>query len=88
MFAEFGCRGFSCGVALNDAVSSVKRGVKLEWAIPMNLTTGVCAFGADTINATMVRDGIRCICPQGFVGDGFAHGPGCMKCELFVFSVN
>ncbi|BBG97731.1 Protein kinase superfamily protein, partial [Prunus dulcis] len=56
-----------------------KRGVKLEWAVPRNSSKGVCASDAYITNATVVEAGVRCICEDGFLGDGFATGEGCIK---------
>ncbi|MCD9639815.1 hypothetical protein HAX54_024558 [Datura stramonium] len=78
VFSQFGCRGFSSWVVLSGNQVG-KRGVKLEWAVPGNSTTASCAANADIINATTVGSGIRCQCQDGFVGDGFAVGVGCLK---------
>lgn len=79
-FSKFGCRGFSSWVVLRGA-NSGKRGVKLEWAVPRNSSTGACAANALIVNATAIAGGVRCVCQDGFVGDGFANGVGCLKCE-------
>lgn len=84
VFSQFGCRGFSCWL-LPPGSNRGKRGVKLEWAVPKNSSQGVCAVNALMVNATSVQQGVRCMCREGFVGDGFAHGLGCSKCELFSF---
>ncbi|KAJ6686338.1 WALL-ASSOCIATED RECEPTOR KINASE-LIKE 21 [Salix purpurea] len=42
----------------------------------------VCADKADIVNATAVDGGIRCKCQDGFVGDGYASGEGCMKSSI------
>ena len=81
VFSQFGCRGFFCWLLL-PGTNQGKRGVKLEWAVPKNSSQGVCAVNALMVNATSVRQGIRCMCREGFVGDGFAHGLGCSKCGL------
>ncbi|XP_015888921.3 probably inactive receptor-like protein kinase At2g46850 [Ziziphus jujuba] len=83
VFSKFGCRGFSSWVVLPTA-NSGRRGVKLEWAIPRNSSKAVCAGNADIATATAVEDGVRCSCPDGFVGNGFvgngfANGTGCIK---------
>ncbi|CBI38728.3 unnamed protein product, partial [Vitis vinifera] len=78
VFSQFGCRGFSCWL-LQPGTNQGKRGVKLEWAVPKNSSQGVCAINAFMVNATSVQQGIRCMCRDGFVGDGFAHGLGCSK---------
>ncbi|CAN4087120.1 unnamed protein product [Withania somnifera] len=78
VFSQFGCRGFSSWVVLSGNQVG-KRGVKLEWAVPRNSTSATCAANADIINATTVGSGIRCECQDGFVGDGFAVGAGCLK---------
>ncbi|KAM3204486.1 inactive receptor-like protein kinase [Capsicum annuum] len=78
VFSQFGCRGFSSWVVLPGNQVG-KRGVKLEWAVPGNSTTASCAANADIINATSVGSGIRCECQDGYVGDGFAFGGGCLK---------
>ncbi|GAB4861489.1 hypothetical protein Ancab_036691 [Ancistrocladus abbreviatus] len=78
LFSKFDCRGFSCWVVLRG-MSSGKRGVKLEWALPANSSEGVCAVNAHSVNASTVRHGIRCVCDDGFLGDGFAEGIGCLK---------
>lgn len=81
VFSQFGCRGFSSWVVISGDLIG-KRGVKLEWAVPRNSTTATCAANADIINATTVGSGIRCECRDGYVGDGFAVGVGCLKCEF------
>ncbi|KAF3439774.1 hypothetical protein FNV43_RR18052 [Rhamnella rubrinervis] len=78
VFSKFGCRGFSSWVVV-PSTNSGKRGVKLEWAIPRNSSKAVCASNADVANATAVEAGVRCSCPDGFVGNGFANGTGCIK---------
>lgn len=80
IFSKFGCRGFSSWVVVPSTISG-KRGVKLEWAIPRNSSKAVCASNANVANATAVEAGVRCYCPDGFVGNGFANGTGCIKCE-------
>ncbi|KAJ4950637.1 hypothetical protein NE237_027469 [Protea cynaroides] len=77
-FSAFGCRGFSSW-AVSRGVNSGKRGIKLEWAIPMNSSDRLCASNALVVNATTVKAGIRCMCQNGFAGDGFAAGVGCLK---------
>lgn len=81
VFSKFGCRGFSSWVVLRTTTNSAKRGVKLEWAIPRNISKVVCASNACIANATAVKEGVRCLCQDGFVGDGFAKGKGCIICE-------
>lgn len=83
-FSQFGCRGLSSWVILPRNRSGMG-GVKLEWAIPRNSTLANCATNADAINASSVKSGMRCQCRDGFLGDGFAFGFGCFKCELFHF---
>lgn len=62
--------------------SRAERGVEMEWAVPRGFGNGTeCADGAVEVNATAVRGGVRCACGPGFVGDGFAAGSGCFKCE-------
>ncbi|KAK4397300.1 putative inactive receptor-like protein kinase [Sesamum angolense] len=77
-FSQFGCRGFSSWIVLPGSRIG-KRGVKLEWAVPRNSTKATCAANADVLNATSVASGIRCQCPDGFFGDGFPVGAGCLK---------
>ncbi|XAR62911.1 hypothetical protein NMG60_11022649 [Bertholletia excelsa] len=87
VFSQLGCRGFSSWVVPpgpGSGSGSGKHGVKLEWAIPKNFTS-FCATNAYAVNATSVTSGIRCQCPNGFVGDALAQGSGCLKCELFYF---
>lgn len=79
-FSQYGCRGFSSWVILPGSRIG-KSGIKLEWAVPRNSTEATCADNADFLNATSVTSGIRCQCPDGFVGDGFPVGVGCLKCE-------
>ncbi|KAK2993124.1 hypothetical protein RJ640_006811 [Escallonia rubra] len=79
VFSQFGCRGFSCWVVSPGGSGSGKRGVKLEWAIPWNLTKEACAANSQVENATAVTSGVRCHCQDGFAGDGFAQGLGCSK---------
>ncbi|KAL7083084.1 hypothetical protein ACP275_14G139800 [Erythranthe tilingii] len=74
----FGCRGFSCWVNLGGSRIG-KRGIKLEWAVPVNSTEATCAANAHPLNATSVASGIRCQCSNGFLGDGFSTGLGCLK---------
>ncbi|XP_012083814.1 probably inactive receptor-like protein kinase At2g46850 [Jatropha curcas] len=79
VFSKFGCRGFSSW-AVTGGSNTGKRGVKLEWAVPArNYSMGACAINANTVNATSVEGGVRCKCQDGFVGDGFATGVGCLK---------
>lgn len=81
VFSKFGCRGFSSW-AISRGSNTGKRGVKLEWAIPDgNYSKKACAINANTVNATTVEGGVRCKCQDGFVGDGFASGVGCLKCK-------
>lgn len=80
VFSKFGCRGFSSWAVSRGTISG-KRGVKLEWAIPGNKSEGVCASNAIVVNATAVEAAVRCSCQDGFEGDGFANGIGCIKCE-------
>lgn len=82
-FSNFGCRGFSSWAVLRGT-NSGKRGVKLEWAIPRNLSKEICASNAYIINATAIEAGVRCLCEDGFVGDGFVKGVGCLKCEYLI----
>ncbi|XP_038875906.1 probably inactive receptor-like protein kinase At2g46850 [Benincasa hispida] len=76
LFLKMGCRGFSSW-AVEKGWRSGKRGVKLEWGLPRNLT--ICDKNGFVVNATAVSDGVRCSCSDGFVGDGFANGFGCYK---------
>ncbi|CAL0318004.1 unnamed protein product [Lupinus luteus] len=78
VFSQFGCRGFSSWAVLRGS-NSGKRGVKLEWAIPRNSSREVCARNADMINATSIEDGVRCVCQDGYDGDGFTNGSACIK---------
>ncbi|XP_068315086.1 probably inactive receptor-like protein kinase At2g46850 [Pyrus communis] len=78
VFAKFGCRGFSSWVVERGS-NLGKRGIKLEWAVPKNSSKGVCDSNAYIANATVVEGGVRCMCPDGFLGDGFAAGAGCLK---------
>ncbi|CAL1392118.1 unnamed protein product [Linum trigynum] len=78
VFSNFGCRGFTCWVVPRGAGVG-KRGVKLEWALLGNSSNRLCASDADTVNATTVQGGLRCVCRDGFVGDGYAGGGGCLK---------
>ncbi|KAB1999066.1 hypothetical protein ES319_D12G135100v1 [Gossypium barbadense] len=77
-FSKFGCRGFTSWV-VSRGTNTGKRGVKLEWAIPRNISDRICANNADMVNATTIEAGVRCLCKDGFVGDGFAKGAGCIK---------
>ncbi|KAK3012234.1 hypothetical protein RJ639_012243 [Escallonia herrerae] len=75
VFSQFGCRGFSCWVVSPGGSGSGKRGVKLEWAIPWNLTKEACAANSQVENATAVTSGVRCHCQDGFAGDGCTDLP-------------
>jgi hypothetical protein len=83
VFAGFGCRGFSSWVKNRSPSSSsaggVTRGIEVEWAVPRGSALAACAAGATPVNATAVRGGVRCACPPGLVGDGFAGGTGCSQ---------
>uniref|UniRef100_A0A803KZW3 Protein kinase domain-containing protein n=1 Tax=Chenopodium quinoa TaxID=63459 RepID=A0A803KZW3_CHEQI len=81
VFAKFECRGFSSWV-VPRGMNSGKRGVKLEWAIPLNLSKEACDVNGYIVNATTVKHGVRCLCGDGFVGDGYVNGTGCLKCVL------
>lgn len=79
-FSKYGCRGFSSWVVPRGSTSG-KQGVKLEWAIPRNSSHSACADNASAVNATSVKQGVRCSCEDGFDGDGFADGVGCLRCK-------
>uniref|UniRef100_A0ACD5UX23 Uncharacterized protein n=1 Tax=Avena sativa TaxID=4498 RepID=A0ACD5UX23_AVESA len=80
VFAGFGCRGFSSWVKNRSSpAGGVTRGIEVEWAVPRGSALAVCAEGAAPVNATAVSGGVRCACPPGLVGDGFADGTGCSK---------
>ncbi|KAK7285718.1 hypothetical protein RJT34_20497 [Clitoria ternatea] len=78
VFSQFGCRGFSSWAVLRGSTWG-KRGVKLEWALPWNTSSEVCARNANMANATAIEGGVRCVCQNGYVGDGFANGSGCLQ---------
>ncbi|TKY61183.1 inactive receptor protein kinase [Spatholobus suberectus] len=78
VFSQFGCRGFSSWAVLRGSTWG-KRGVKLEWALPGNSSREVCATNANMANATAIKGGVRCVCQNGYVGDGFANGAGCLQ---------
>ncbi|XP_047952596.1 probably inactive receptor-like protein kinase At2g46850 [Salvia hispanica] len=77
-FSKYGCRGFSSWVVIPGSSTGL-RGVKLEWAVPRNSTHAACAPNANVVNATSVANGFRCQCADGFSGDGFPSGVGCLK---------
>ncbi|KAI3764408.1 hypothetical protein L2E82_14415 [Cichorium intybus] len=79
VFLEFGCKGFASWVGSSSKSDDIKHGIKLEWAIPSNLIQGVCDLNARTVNVSSVNLGMRCKCVDGFVGDGYAKGMGCLK---------
>ncbi|KAK1306310.1 inactive receptor-like protein kinase [Acorus calamus] len=79
VFKEFGCRGFSSWVKGGNSTTGVVRGIEIEWAVPIGSQSGLCADGASVVNVTAVRDGVRCECGDGYVGDGFSVGTGCLK---------
>ncbi|CAJ1976047.1 unnamed protein product [Sphenostylis stenocarpa] len=78
VFSQFGCRGVSSWAVLRGSTWG-KRGVKLEWALPRNSSKQVCARNAYMANATAIEGGVRCVCQNGYVGDGFANGTGCLQ---------
>ncbi|XP_057531818.1 probably inactive receptor-like protein kinase At2g46850 [Amaranthus tricolor] len=78
VFSKFECRGFSSWV-VPRGMNSGKRGVKLEWAFPMNSSQEICDVNAHKVNATTVKHGFRCLCNDGFVGDGYVNSTGCLK---------
>ncbi|CAF2124271.1 unnamed protein product [Brassica napus] len=78
VFGKYGCRGFSSWV-VPRGTNRGKRGVKLEWAIPRNSSEGTCDPEARTVNATAIQGSVRCVCRDGFAGDGFVHGNGCLR---------
>lgn len=83
-FSSFaGCRGFSSWVVAPGS-SSAERGLKLEWALPREATGALCAPNAGITNDSLVQGGARCSCGNGYIGDGFASGFGCKKCESLI----
>ncbi|KAL7603692.1 hypothetical protein Lser_V15G15780 [Lactuca serriola] len=82
VFLELGCKGFACWIGSSSKNDVVKHGIKLEWAIPSNLIHGVCDVNARIVNVSSVNLGMRCKCFDGFVGDGYAKGMGCLKACL------
>nr|XP_043626825.1 probably inactive receptor-like protein kinase At2g46850 [Erigeron canadensis] len=81
VFEESGCKGFSSWVGSSTGSNNgeIKRGVKLEWAIPGDLIKEACDLNGRSVNASSVIFGMRCKCIDGFIGDGFAKGKGCLK---------
>ncbi|KAJ0448757.1 putative protein kinase RLK-Pelle-URK-3 family [Helianthus annuus] len=85
VFEEFGCKGFSSWVDSGSGSGSgsrsgdIRYGVKLEWAVPSDVIKDECDSNARIVNASSVTFGMRCECVDGFVGDGFAKGTGCLK---------
>jgi hypothetical protein len=80
VFSDFGCRGFSSWVKNRTAAAGAGaflRGIEVEWAVPRGSALAKCADGAALVNATAVHNGLRCVCPVGLDGDGFALGTGC-----------
>ncbi|KAL8138309.1 hypothetical protein V2J09_004310 [Rumex salicifolius] len=77
-FRKYECRGFSSW-AVPKGMKSGRRGAKLDWAIPKNLSMDACHSNAHIVNSTAVKDGIRCVCDYGFSGDGFKNGAGCYQ---------
>jgi hypothetical protein len=92
VFSDFGCRGFSSWVKNRTAAAGAGaflRGVEVEWAVPRDSALAKCADGAALVNATAVHNGVRCVCPVGLVGDGFALGTGCSngtRCKYMLCS--
>ncbi|KAL6006617.1 hypothetical protein ACLOJK_032110 [Asimina triloba] len=78
VFKQFGCRRFESWV-VGSGMKLVRRGMKIEWAIPRGSPEGVCAHNAMLVNSTAVKEGVRCACKTGFFGDGFASGIGCVQ---------
>ncbi|KAL1367141.1 probably inactive receptor-like protein kinase At2g46850 isoform X1 [Arachis hypogaea] len=82
VFSEFGCRGFSSWAVLRGS-NSGKHGVKLEWGVPLKKNSSsmekVCDLNAEMVNATSVQGAVRCVCQDGFLGDGFLNGSGCLQ---------
>lgn len=78
-----GCRGFSSWVVAPGS-SSAERGLKLEWAFPREAAGALCAPNAGITNDSLVQGGARCSCGNGYIGDGFASGFGCKKCESLI----
>ncbi|KAL9229040.1 hypothetical protein vseg_004556 [Gypsophila vaccaria] len=83
VFSKYECRGFSSW-AVPRGMEFGKRGVKLEWGVVPSkghndTSVGICAENARSVNASTVRYGIRCVCDDGFVGDGFVNGTGCLQ---------
>ncbi|QHO22644.1 probably inactive receptor-like protein kinase At2g46850 isoform X1 [Arachis ipaensis] len=82
VFSEFGCRGFSSWAVVRGS-NSGKHGVKLEWGVPLKKNSSsmekVCDFNAEMVNASSVQGAVRCVCQDGFLGDGFLNGSGCLQ---------
>ncbi|CAN1198017.1 Probably inactive receptor-like protein kinase At2g46850 [Linum perenne] len=78
VFGKYGCRGFACWVVTKGERDG-KRGVKLEFGLWGNSSNRWCAEDGDVVNATTVESGVRCRCRDGFVGDGYVNGSGCLK---------
>ncbi|XP_057744646.1 probably inactive receptor-like protein kinase At2g46850 [Arachis stenosperma] len=82
VFSEFGCRGFSSWAVVRGS-NSGKHGVKLEWGVPLKKNSSsmekVCDLNAEMVNASSVQGAVRCVCQDGFIGDGFLNGSGCLQ---------
>ncbi|GLJ08725.1 hypothetical protein SUGI_0094590 [Cryptomeria japonica] len=79
-FYPMQCKVFTSWVArsLTPNVDAVF-GLKLEWAILGNCKNAHCHVNARCNSTTGVKGGVRCSCNQGYIGDGYVEGKGCIK---------
>ncbi|GLJ06315.1 hypothetical protein SUGI_0036180 [Cryptomeria japonica] len=74
------CTGFTSWV-ISSVVPTyhAENGLKLEWAFPGNCANFGCHANAKCFSAKNVKDGWRCACKDGYIGDGFVDGTGCRR---------
>lgn len=56
--------------------------VELEWWVPWSCASRPCSNNATCMTVNSMTNGgpaLRCRCKQGFFGDGFQSGDGCMR---------
>ncbi|KAK1323495.1 Wall-associated receptor kinase-like 14 [Acorus calamus] len=79
---ESGCLFLFAGMRIDQAENGQAESIQLNTAELGWWVTGKCACSAnaDCVNGTATADrGFRCNCRDGFVGDGFVAGRGCVK---------
>lgn len=79
-FSRLQCQSFISWVLTPTSTRlDAEYGLKLEWGILGTCHDVQCDPNADCRRAIAVNNSVRCACKDGYQGDGFRQGTGCIK---------